>query len=82
MVGRSVATIAELCFVTQLTLMLREISRSAGSVTGTGVLSWWNPALNKGRGGWQLAGPGVFGPPKDRDAALAVPATRPQEVAA
>jgi large repetitive protein len=31
----------------------------AGSVTGTGVLSWWNPALNKGRGGWQLAGSGV-----------------------
>jgi hypothetical protein len=33
-VGRSIATIAELCFVTQLALMLREISRSAGSVTG------------------------------------------------
>jgi hypothetical protein len=33
-VGRSIATIAELCFVAQLALMLREISRSAGSVTG------------------------------------------------
>lgn len=33
-VGRSIATIAELCFVTQLALMLHEISRSAGSVTG------------------------------------------------
>lgn len=29
-----------------------------------------------GYGAMQLAGPGVFGPPKDRDAALAVLATR------
>jgi hypothetical protein len=34
MVGRSVATIAELCFVAQWALILRETSRSAGSVIG------------------------------------------------
>jgi hypothetical protein len=34
MVGRAVATIAELCFVAQWALMLREISRTAGSVVG------------------------------------------------
>jgi hypothetical protein len=34
MVGRSVATIAELCFVAQWALMLREASRAAGSVVG------------------------------------------------
>jgi hypothetical protein len=34
MVGRTVATIAELCFVTQLALMLREISTVTHSVTG------------------------------------------------
>jgi hypothetical protein len=33
-VGRTIATIAELCFVTQLALMLHEISRNARSVTG------------------------------------------------
>src|SRR5208283_3236943 len=33
-VGRSIATIAELCFVTQLALMLHEISRHAESRTG------------------------------------------------
>jgi hypothetical protein len=33
-VGRSVATIAELCFVAQWALMLREISRSTGSGVG------------------------------------------------
>lgn len=27
----------------------------AGSATGTGSLYWWNPALNAGLGGWQLA---------------------------
>ena len=32
---------------------------SAGSVSGTGSLYWWNPALNKGKGGWQLAKSGV-----------------------
>jgi hypothetical protein len=35
MVGRAVATVAELCFVAQWALMLREISRAAGSVVGT-----------------------------------------------
>jgi hypothetical protein len=35
MVGRTVATVAELCFVAQWALMLREISRAAGSVVGT-----------------------------------------------
>jgi hypothetical protein len=34
MVGRAVATLAELCFVAQWALMLREISRAAGSVVG------------------------------------------------
>jgi hypothetical protein len=33
-IGRSVATVAELCFVAQWALMLRESSRSAGSVVG------------------------------------------------
>ena len=34
MVGRAVATVAELCFVAQWALMLRELSRSAGSTVG------------------------------------------------
>ena len=34
MIGRSVATVAELCFVAQWALMLREISRASGSVVG------------------------------------------------
>jgi hypothetical protein len=34
MVGRSVATVAELCFVAQWALMLREISRTADSAVG------------------------------------------------
>jgi|HubBroStandDraft_5_1064220.scaffolds.fasta_scaffold66342_3 hypothetical protein len=34
MIGRSVATIAELCFVAQWALMLRETSRAAGSMVG------------------------------------------------
>ena len=34
-VGRSVATFAELCFVSQWALMLREMSRSTESSTGT-----------------------------------------------
>ncbi|MDB6083556.1 MAG: hypothetical protein JWN43_1437 [Gammaproteobacteria bacterium] len=33
-VGRSVATVAELCFVAQWALMLHEISRTAGSLAG------------------------------------------------
>jgi hypothetical protein len=35
LVGRAVATAAELCFVAQWALMLREISRAAGSAVGT-----------------------------------------------
>ena len=38
-VGRSVATVAELCFVAQWALMLREISRATGSHVGRTV-SW------------------------------------------
>jgi hypothetical protein len=34
MIGRSVATVAELCFVAQWALMLREASRAAASVVG------------------------------------------------
>jgi hypothetical protein len=34
-VGRSVATVAELCFIGQWALMLREASRAAGSVVGS-----------------------------------------------
>jgi hypothetical protein len=34
-------------------------SATQGTVTGTGTLSWWNPALNNNHGGWQLAGTGV-----------------------
>jgi hypothetical protein len=30
-----------------------------GIINGTGNLYWWNPALNHGRGGWQLAKTGV-----------------------
>jgi len=33
-VGRSVATVAELCFVAQWALMLREVSRASGSAVG------------------------------------------------
>ena len=36
-VGRSVATVAELCFVAQWALMLREISRAAGGSEGSTV---------------------------------------------
>ncbi len=35
------------------------LAHGAGSVTGTGTLKWWNPTLNKGKGGWQLAKSGV-----------------------
>ena len=34
-------------------------STTQGLLSGTGNLYWWNPALNKGRGGWQLAKSGV-----------------------
>jgi beta propeller repeat protein len=34
-------------------------SATQGTVTGTGSLYWWNPALSNGHGGWQLAKTGV-----------------------
>jgi MBG domain (YGX type)/Bacterial Ig-like domain (group 3) len=34
-------------------------SSTQGTLAGTGSLSWWNPALNSKRGGWQLAKSGV-----------------------
>jgi MBG domain (YGX type)/Putative Ig domain len=34
-------------------------SATQGTVTGTGSLYWWNPALGNGHGGWQLAKTGV-----------------------
>lgn len=36
-IGRSVATLAEMCFVAQWALVLREVSRAAGSRLGLGV---------------------------------------------
>jgi hypothetical protein len=36
-VGRSVATFAELCFAAQWALLLREVSRATGSATGTAL---------------------------------------------
>jgi pyridoxine 4-dehydrogenase len=42
-------------------------------ITAAGFFSLGNRLVNRlGYGAMQLAGPGVFGPPKDRDAALAV----------
>jgi aryl-alcohol dehydrogenase-like predicted oxidoreductase len=42
-------------------------------ITAAGVFSLGNRVVNRlGYGAMQLAGPGVFGPPKDRDGALAV----------
>jgi hypothetical protein len=34
-------------------------STTQGTVTGTGTLSWWNPALNEHHGGWQPASKSV-----------------------
>jgi MBG domain (YGX type)/Putative Ig domain len=34
-------------------------SGTQGVLTGTGILSWWNPALNHGHGGWQVASTSV-----------------------
>lgn len=34
-------------------------STNQGTVTGTGTLSWWNPALNEHHGGWQPASKSV-----------------------
>ena len=43
------------------------------SVNKSGTFNLGNRAVNRlGYGAMQLAGPGVFGPPKDHDAALAV----------
>ena len=42
-------------------------------ITAAGVFSLGNRTVNRlGYGAMQVAGPGVFGPPKDRHAALAV----------
>jgi pyridoxine 4-dehydrogenase len=42
-------------------------------ITAAGVFSLGNRTVNRlGYGTMQLAGPGVFGPPKDRHAALVV----------
>ena len=42
-------------------------------IAAAGVFSLGNRRVNRmGYGAMQLAGPGVFGPPKDRGAALAV----------
>jgi pyridoxine 4-dehydrogenase len=42
-------------------------------ITAAGVFSLGDRTVNRlGYGAMQLAGPGVFGPPKDPDAALAV----------
>src|SRR6202049_4642091 len=43
------------------------------AITAAGVFSLGNRPVNRmGYGAMQLAGPRVFGPPKDRDAAVAV----------
>lgn len=34
-------------------------SATSGVLSGTGTLWWWNPALDRGRGGWQQAATGV-----------------------
>jgi hypothetical protein len=44
-VGRSVATVAELCFVTQWALLLRESSRHAGSALGRGAATAMVPLI-------------------------------------
>src|SRR5512132_2763142 len=47
--------------------------RGVPNITAAGVFSLGNGTVNRlGYGAMQLAGPGVFGPPKDRHAALAV----------
>ena len=44
-----------------------------GNISAAGVFSLGGRTVNRlGYGAMQLAGPGVFGPPKDRNAALAV----------
>jgi pyridoxine 4-dehydrogenase len=43
------------------------------AITKAGAFPLGDRTVNRmGYGAMQLAGPGVFGPPKDRDAALAV----------
>jgi hypothetical protein len=34
-------------------------SATSGTISGKGSLSWWNPALNRNRGGWNVARTGV-----------------------
>jgi pyridoxine 4-dehydrogenase len=47
--------------------------RGVPNITAAGVFSLGNRTVNRmGYGAMQLAGPGVFGPPKDRHTALAV----------
>ena len=42
-------------------------------MTGAGVFELGGRSVNRmGYGAMQLAGPGVFGPPRDREAAVAV----------
>ncbi len=44
---------------------------STADISAAGVFSLGHRTVNRlGYGAMQLAGPGVFGPPKDRDAAL------------
>jgi hypothetical protein len=46
---------------------------SMTNITAAGVFPLGDRTVNRvGYGAMQLAGPGVFGPPRDRDAALAV----------
>ena len=44
-VGRSVATVAELCFAAQWALLLREASRATGSASGLAVSRWVLPLI-------------------------------------
>ena len=53
--------------------LLQPWSPDITDITPAGVFSLGNRTVNRmGYGAMQLAGPGVFGPPKDRHAALAV----------
>ena len=50
-----------------------DIIAPTADITAAGSFRLGDRAVNRlGYGAMQLAGPGVFGPPKDRDAALAV----------
>src|SRR5262249_48122120 len=53
--------------------MLQSWRADITDITAAGVFSLGNRTVNRmGYGAMQLAGPGVFGPPKDRHAALAL----------